>query len=169
MVEAFVNANIALEKIDKLCSWLKDNLYNGGFIPSADTIRQNYLKPVFEKHITEIKSDSLISVTCSQSAIEIATDQPDVYSWLWTLMDAWILITQFDLVKSLLAEIQQSVSRCKSRRNRYFLYLCFHSVKDPQKIPLYNKTRWSLWFRIAFYAMEDLDHLWAVLALDNDQ
>ncbi|CAG8494166.1 37169_t:CDS:2, partial [Gigaspora margarita] len=28
-----------------------------GFIPSADTIRQNYLKPVFEKHITEIKSD----------------------------------------------------------------------------------------------------------------
>lgn len=57
LVEAFVNANIPLEKIDKLRPWLKDSLHNGGSIPSADTIRRNYLKPVFEKHITEIKSD----------------------------------------------------------------------------------------------------------------
>ncbi|CAG8845784.1 21517_t:CDS:1, partial [Gigaspora margarita] len=61
LVEAFVNANIPLEKIDKLHPWLKDSLHNGSSIPSADTIRQNYLKPVFEKHIekhiTEIKSD----------------------------------------------------------------------------------------------------------------
>ncbi|CAG8721926.1 15348_t:CDS:1, partial [Cetraspora pellucida] len=39
LVEAFVSANIPLEKVAKLHLWLKDNLHNGGFIPSADVLR----------------------------------------------------------------------------------------------------------------------------------
>lgn len=55
LVEAFIGANIPLEKVDKLRPWLKDNLFNGGSIPSAETLRQSYLKPVYEKHISMVK------------------------------------------------------------------------------------------------------------------
>jgi len=55
LVEAFLGADIPLQKIDQLLSFFKKYLKEGGAIPKAPTLRQNYLPSVFEKHIASLK------------------------------------------------------------------------------------------------------------------
>ncbi|CAG8834406.1 1282_t:CDS:2, partial [Gigaspora margarita] len=57
LVEAFISANILLEKVDKLCLWLQNNFINGGSIPLAEALRQNFLKPVYNRHMATMKSE----------------------------------------------------------------------------------------------------------------
>ena len=55
LVEAFLGADIPLQKVDQLLSFFKKYLKEGGAIPKAPTIQQIYLPSVFEKHITSLK------------------------------------------------------------------------------------------------------------------
>ena len=55
LVEAFLGADIPLQKIDQLIPFFKKYLKEGGAIPKAPTLRQNYLPSVFEKHIAFLK------------------------------------------------------------------------------------------------------------------
>jgi hypothetical protein len=55
LVEAFLGADIPLQKIDQLLPFLKKYLKEGGAIPKAPTLRQLYLPSVFEKHIVSLK------------------------------------------------------------------------------------------------------------------
>ena len=54
LVEVFSGADIPLQKVDKLLSFFKKYLKEGGAIPKAPTIRQIYLPSVFEKHIISL-------------------------------------------------------------------------------------------------------------------
>ncbi|CAB5359086.1 unnamed protein product [Rhizophagus irregularis] len=55
LVDAFVTADIPLEKIDKLQNWLRKNCNEGGFIPKSDTLRRDYLPKLFEDHVNQLK------------------------------------------------------------------------------------------------------------------
>ncbi|RHZ57261.1 hypothetical protein Glove_391g13 [Diversispora epigaea] len=55
LVEAFVMADIPLEKVDKLQKWLCENCREGGFIPKSDTLRREYLPKLFENHVDQLK------------------------------------------------------------------------------------------------------------------
>ncbi|EXX64439.1 hypothetical protein RirG_142700 [Rhizophagus irregularis DAOM 197198w] len=55
LVDAFVTADIPLEKIDKLQNWLCENCNEGGFIPKSDTLRRDYLPKLFEDHVNQLK------------------------------------------------------------------------------------------------------------------
>jgi hypothetical protein len=55
LVEAFLGADIPLQKIDQLLPFFKKYLKEGGAIPKAPTLRQIYLPSVFEKHIISLK------------------------------------------------------------------------------------------------------------------
>ncbi|CAB4391303.1 unnamed protein product [Rhizophagus irregularis] len=54
-IDAFVTADIPLEKIDKLQNWLRENCNEGGFIPKSDTLRRDYLPKLFEDHVNQLK------------------------------------------------------------------------------------------------------------------
>ena len=54
LVKAWVEADIPIEKIDKLRDFFKKHCHEGGAIPSADAIRRQHLKHVFEQHYTEL-------------------------------------------------------------------------------------------------------------------
>ncbi|KAF0544034.1 transcription factor e2f6 [Gigaspora margarita] len=41
LVKVFVEANIPLEKVDKLCDWIRENAHEGGEVPSANNLHQN--------------------------------------------------------------------------------------------------------------------------------
>jgi hypothetical protein len=55
LVDAFVMADIPLEKIDKLQNWLRENCNEGGFIPKSDNLRREYLPKLFEDHVNQLK------------------------------------------------------------------------------------------------------------------
>ncbi|RGB26016.1 hypothetical protein C1646_770979 [Rhizophagus diaphanus] len=55
LIEAFAAANIPLEKINCLLPFFKKHVKNGGSIPQAPTLRQNYLPSVFDKHFQSLK------------------------------------------------------------------------------------------------------------------
>src|SRR4051812_5120628 len=55
MVEAFLSADIPLQKIDQMLPFFKKYLREGSAIPKAPTLQQIYLPSVFEKHITSLK------------------------------------------------------------------------------------------------------------------
>jgi hypothetical protein len=55
LVNAFVAADIPLEKIDKLQNWLHENCIEGGSIPKSDALRRNYLPNLFEDHANQLK------------------------------------------------------------------------------------------------------------------
>src|SRR5438046_9323065 len=50
LIEAFATADIHLEKVNLLLPFFKKHVKNGGSIPQAPTLRQNYLPSVFDKH-----------------------------------------------------------------------------------------------------------------------
>ncbi|PKC67723.1 hypothetical protein RhiirA1_458057 [Rhizophagus irregularis] len=54
ILDAFVTADIPLEKIDKLQNWLRENCNEGGFIPKSDTLRRDYLPKLFEDHVNQL-------------------------------------------------------------------------------------------------------------------
>ncbi|KAF0362928.1 transcription factor e2f6 [Gigaspora margarita] len=189
LVEAFVNANISLKKVDNLYPWLKNNLIDSGSILLAKCLKNSYLKPVYERHIVAIKLEFgnkpvsfIVDKTtddCTKSVVNILFSYQNITKLVFvdflndinniivgqlilqTLIkwfipfnttrlfvsdsasEMWMPIAQFDLIKGLLDEIQQSVSRYKSQRSCYSIYLHCHGVEKLQKIPLYNKTRWS--------------------------
>ena len=49
LIDAFVGADIPLQKVDKLLPFFKKHLKEGGAIPQAPTLRQIYLPNVFER------------------------------------------------------------------------------------------------------------------------
>src|SRR5688572_3610281 len=49
LIDAFVGADIPLQKVDKLLLFFKKHLKEGGAIPQAPTLRQIYLPNVFER------------------------------------------------------------------------------------------------------------------------
>ena len=55
LVEAFVKANIPLEKINALQPFLKKYCREGGAIPQADALRRNYLPGIYQQHIDDLK------------------------------------------------------------------------------------------------------------------
>ena len=55
LLEAFVIADIPLEKVNSLLPFFKKHLKNGGSIPQAPTLRQIYLPGVFDKHYQSLK------------------------------------------------------------------------------------------------------------------
>ncbi|CAG8763878.1 16588_t:CDS:2, partial [Rhizophagus irregularis] len=55
LIEAFATADIPLEKVNSLLSFFKKYIKNGGSIPQAPTLRQNYLPNVFDKHFQSLK------------------------------------------------------------------------------------------------------------------
>ncbi|CAG8766022.1 10589_t:CDS:1, partial [Cetraspora pellucida] len=55
LISAFIQADIPLEKVDKLRPWLRKYLHEGGSIPLADTLRCEYLPEVFENYLIELK------------------------------------------------------------------------------------------------------------------
>uniref|UniRef100_H3ANF8 HAT C-terminal dimerisation domain-containing protein n=1 Tax=Latimeria chalumnae TaxID=7897 RepID=H3ANF8_LATCH len=76
LTEAFVSANIPLEKLDnkKLCEFLRQNVPNGGAIPSSTQLRCEYLPKVAECHKQEIMELVNLSVVTDES-----TDAQDQY------------------------------------------------------------------------------------------
>ncbi|CAI2195659.1 15813_t:CDS:1, partial [Funneliformis geosporum] len=48
LIEAFATADIPLEKVNSLLLFFKKHVKNGGSIPQAPTLRQNYLPNVFD-------------------------------------------------------------------------------------------------------------------------
>ncbi|CAB4375607.1 unnamed protein product [Rhizophagus irregularis] len=51
-MNAFVAADIPLEKVDKLQNWLHEHIEHcneRGFIPKSDTLRREYLPKLFKK------------------------------------------------------------------------------------------------------------------------
>ncbi|CAI2199897.1 13018_t:CDS:1, partial [Funneliformis geosporum] len=55
LIEAFVTADIPLEKVNCLILFFKKHVKNGGSIPQAPTLRRNYLPSIFEKHYQSLK------------------------------------------------------------------------------------------------------------------
>ena len=56
LIEAFANADISLEKVNNLLSFLKKHFKEEGAIPQASTLRQLYLPKVFNKYVDTLKS-----------------------------------------------------------------------------------------------------------------
>ncbi|PKY34385.1 hypothetical protein RhiirB3_457979 [Rhizophagus irregularis] len=55
LIEAFAIADIPLEKVNSLLPFFKKHVKNGGSIPHAPTLRQNYLPNIFDKHYQSLK------------------------------------------------------------------------------------------------------------------
>ncbi len=55
LVDAFVIADILLEKVDKLQKQLHENCHEGGFISKSDTLHWKYLSKLFEDHVNQLK------------------------------------------------------------------------------------------------------------------
>ncbi|XP_067875707.1 uncharacterized protein [Heterodontus francisci] len=76
LVDAFASANIPLEKLDhpKLRVFIQRNVQNGGCLPSANKLRQDYLPKVFATHCEEMKSQinacESFAIVCNESTNE---------------------------------------------------------------------------------------------------
>ncbi|CAB4439617.1 unnamed protein product [Rhizophagus irregularis] len=55
ILDAFVAADIPLEKVDKLQNWLREYCIEGGFIPKSDTLCCEYLPKLFDNHVKKLK------------------------------------------------------------------------------------------------------------------
>ena len=55
LIEAFVTADISLEKVNSLLSFFKKYVKNGDSISRIPTFRQNYLLGIFDKHYQSLK------------------------------------------------------------------------------------------------------------------
>ena len=55
LIQAFVIADIPLEKVNSLLPFFQKHIKQGGFIPQAPTLRQIHLPQVFENHLIQLK------------------------------------------------------------------------------------------------------------------
>ena len=55
LIQAFVIADIPLEKVNSLLPFFQKHVKQGGFIPQAPTLRQIHLPQVFENHLIQLK------------------------------------------------------------------------------------------------------------------
>ena len=80
LVEAFVTANIPLNKLDNFKSntYLKANIPNMGTLPSLQQLRMHYLPKVFEIYQTETKAKVLQASSLAVVADE-ASDIQDCF------------------------------------------------------------------------------------------
>ncbi|KAF0468394.1 transcription factor e2f6 [Gigaspora margarita] len=72
LMEAWVAADILLEKIDKMRDFFSKYCHEGGMIPCADTLRQCHLKEVFDSHIMMLKN--FFESKCISIIIDETTD-----------------------------------------------------------------------------------------------
>lgn len=56
-LEAWVSADIPLEKVDKFRGFLSKYCREGGTIPCADTLRRKHLNGIYEAHILRLKPE----------------------------------------------------------------------------------------------------------------
>ncbi|GBC10065.1 hypothetical protein RclHR1_09300012 [Rhizophagus clarus] len=180
LVDAFVTADIPLEKIDKLQNWLRENCNEGGFIPTSVALRHDYLPKLFEDHVNQLKEyfcgkrvSIIVDETTDYSAAYMKKCYRDVLKPLMPQLihlpclahilnligEAWVSINYFQDVHQLLANIKQTFVYSKSRKVRYKSYLQRQGVSNPKNIPLSNTTRWNTWFRMAFHVYQNLDYI----------
>ncbi|CAB4391603.1 unnamed protein product [Rhizophagus irregularis] len=153
LVDAFVTADIPLEKIDKLQNWLRENCNEGGFIPKSDTLRRDYLPKLFEDHVNQLKE------YFRGRQVSIIIDETTDTHILNLIGEAWVSINYFQVVHQLLANIKQTFVYSRSRKVHYISYLQRQGVSNPKNIPLSNTTRWNTWFRMAFNVYQNLDYI----------
>ncbi|RIA98096.1 hypothetical protein C1645_813137 [Glomus cerebriforme] len=116
MVEAFLSADIPLQKIDQLLPFFKKYLKEGGAISKAPTLRQIYLPSVFEKHVTSLKllfdsmppvMPQLIHVPCCVHILNL-------------IGETWRDLPQFNILKRFLQDIKDVFVNTPARRRRFF-------------------------------------------------
>ncbi|CAB4394486.1 unnamed protein product [Rhizophagus irregularis] len=140
LVDAFVTADIPLEKIDKLQNWLCENCNEGGFIPKSDTLHRDYLPKLFEDHVNQLKE------YFRGRQVSIIIDETTDTHILNLIGETWVSINYFQVVHQLLANIKQTFVYSRSRKVRYISYIQRQGVSNPKNIPLSNTTRWNTWF-----------------------
>lgn len=57
LLKAWVSADIPIEKIDKMRDFFRTYCREGGSIPSASTLRKQYLGDVFNEHLNKLKEE----------------------------------------------------------------------------------------------------------------
>ncbi|CAB4382205.1 unnamed protein product [Rhizophagus irregularis] len=115
LVDAFVTADIPLEKIDKLQNWLRKNCNEGGFIPKSDTLRRDYLPKLFEDHVNQLKE------YFRGRQVSIIIDETTDTHILNLIGEAWVSINYFQVVHQLLANIKQTFVYSRSRKLFQFI------------------------------------------------
>ncbi|CAG8808378.1 34160_t:CDS:1, partial [Racocetra persica] len=57
LLEAWVGADILLEKFDKFRGFLVKYCREGGIIPGSSALRKQYLTKVFHKHVEKLRDE----------------------------------------------------------------------------------------------------------------
>ncbi|RIA97545.1 hypothetical protein C1645_813963 [Glomus cerebriforme] len=129
-LDAFVAADIPLEKVDKLQNWLHKYCIEGGFIPKSDTLRHEYLLKLFESHVNKLK-EFFIHVDYLERVNNCTIGQPIIQTLVqWEI--------PFNLPQLVASDSAAYMKKC-------------YRLSNPKNIPLSNTTRWNTWFRMAFY------------------
>ncbi|RHZ86999.1 hypothetical protein Glove_41g191 [Diversispora epigaea] len=84
LLEAFVVADIPLEKINRLLPFFKKYLKNGGSIPQAPTLRQIYLPNVFNKHYQSLKllfDSKLVAIIMDETTDDCASVVNTIFTY----------------------------------------------------------------------------------------
>ncbi|GBC31636.2 CGG triplet repeat-binding protein 1 [Rhizophagus irregularis DAOM 181602=DAOM 197198] len=148
LIEAFATADIPLEKVNSLLSFFKKYIKNGGSIPQAPTLRQNYLPNVFDKHFQSLKllfDSKPVAIIMDETTDDCARS---VVNTIFCYRNETKLVS--------VDFLEQVFVNSPARRGRYLAYLKMHGIFSPCKIPLYNKTRWNSWFRMVSYAKDHI-------------
>ncbi|GBC16444.2 CGG triplet repeat-binding protein 1 [Rhizophagus irregularis DAOM 181602=DAOM 197198] len=164
LIEAFATADIPLEKVNSLLSFFKKYIKNGGSIPQAPTLRQNYLPNVFDKHFQSLKllfDSKPVAIIMDETTDDCARSVVNTifcYRNETKLVSVDFLerVNNTTMGQSFLDKIKEVFVNSPARRGRYLAYLKMHGIFSPCKIPLYNKTRWNSWFRMVSYAKDHI-------------
>ncbi|CAG8742418.1 17003_t:CDS:2, partial [Gigaspora rosea] len=80
-----------------------ENVFNSGSIPLAEALRQNYLKPVYEKHISIVKSKffgKLVAIIVDETTQMIVNNTTVGQVILQTLIEWFIPFNALQLLVS---------------------------------------------------------------------
>ncbi|CAB4426069.1 unnamed protein product [Rhizophagus irregularis] len=130
LIEAFAIADIPLEKVNSLLPFLKKYVKNGDSAAYMKKCYRDVLSPLMPQ---------LIHVPCCAHILNL-------------IGDTWRTLPQFRILKDFLDKVKEVFVNSPARRGRYLSHLKMYGIPSPCKIPLYNKTRWNSWFRMASYS-----------------
>ncbi|CAG8843308.1 32664_t:CDS:1, partial [Gigaspora margarita] len=57
LLEAWVNADIPIQKLNKFCKFLLTYCHEGGAVPGPATLRSQYLPYIFERHLGILRKE----------------------------------------------------------------------------------------------------------------